>query len=224
MFAIILFYICSFWIGFLLCIPIGPVNLEVFHNALQKHYPQAISVAVGGALGDAVWAVAAFFGISPFSQSHTMEAIFFMVTATITLVLGIFIIRDSRFVDKKEEQIIVKIRRKRWAFLKGLTMVLVNPLGIVSWMICLQFLRKINIFIPMEIKYEIIFFLVVSMGAFSYFSLIVFITNKMKNIFNRERTAKISRILGYALFVFTAYFLFNAIKAFFFNGSSLPVQ
>jgi threonine/homoserine/homoserine lactone efflux protein len=118
---------------------------------------------------------------------------------------------------------VTKIRRKRWAFLKGLTMVLVNPLGVVSWMIALQFLRKFNIYIPLELRYEILFFIVVTLGASCYFLLIVFITNKMKRIFNPRRTRKITKVLGYILICLSMYFLYNAIKVFFFNGHILSL-
>ncbi|MCP5046207.1 MAG: LysE family transporter [bacterium] len=220
--SIIIFYISSFFIAFFLCIPIGPVNLEIFHNALKKHYPQAISVAIGGAVGDSVWATLAFFGISPFDSSPHLEAAFFLFTTLITAGLGIAILKDSKALEKREEQIVTKIKRKRWALLKGLTLVLVNPLGIVSWMICLQFLRKNNIFIPMTLNYEILFFVVVTAGAASYFLLVVLITNKMKSIFNPERTVKITRFLGYLLLTFSAYFLFYSVKAFFFNNHAVP--
>ena len=221
--SIIFFYFSVFWIGFLLCIPIGPVNLEVFHTALKKHFPQAVAVAAGGALGDAVWALTAFFGISPFQKNHYMEGTFFLLTTAITLVLGLFALKDSRYVEIKEEAMVTKIRRKRWAFLKGLTMVLVNPLGVVSWMISLQFLKRFDIYIPLELRYEVIFFIVVSLGAVSYFLLIVFITNKMKHIFNPRRTRKITKVLGYLLIGLSVYFLYNAIKVFFFNGHILSL-
>jgi threonine/homoserine/homoserine lactone efflux protein len=224
MHSIILFYIIIYWIGFVNCIPIGPVNLEIFHTSLKKQYPQALAVAFGGALGDALWAILAFYGISPFSRSQSMEAIFFLITAIITFILGFFILKDASFMARKEEVIVVKIRSKRWAFFKGLTLVLVNPLGIVFWMIVLQFLRKMNIYIPLELNYEILFFFVVTAGAASYFSLIVLITNKMKKFFNPKRTAKITKILGYVLFILSAYFLFNAIKVFFFNSSTLSIK
>jgi threonine/homoserine/homoserine lactone efflux protein len=175
-------------------------------------------IAIGAAVGDAVWATCAFFGISPFADSPNMEAIFFVFTALITLGLGLVALKDSRFIEKKEEQLVTKIKRKRWALLKGLTLVLVNPLGIVSWMICLQFLRKNKIFIPMQLRYEILFFIVVVVGAACYFLLVVFITNKMKNFFSPKRTVKVTRALGYILLTFSAYFLFYAIKAFFFNN------
>lgn len=224
MYSIIIFYILSFWIGFLNCIPIGPVNLEVFHTALKKQYPQALAVAFGGAIGDAFWAILAFFGISPFSKSHNMEAAFFLFTAVVTFVLGFIILKDSKFMTRKEEVIVVKIRSKRWAFFKGLSLILVNPLGIVTWMIALQFLRKMNIYIPLRLNYEIIFFIVVAAGAASYFSLIVFITNKMKGFFNPKRTAAITKYLGYGLFVLSVYFIFNAVKVFFFNTSAIPIN
>jgi threonine/homoserine/homoserine lactone efflux protein len=218
MLSIIIFYFACFWISFALGIPIGPVNLEIFHDAVQKQYSTAISVAIGAAFGDATWALLAFFGISPFTSSPNLEAAFFLFTAIITCTLGIIAIKDSRFIEKKEENLVTRIKRKRWALLKGLMMVLINPLGIVSWMICLQFLRKNQIFIPMETRYEIIFFIVVTMGAASYFLLLVLITNKMKEIFNAKRAGKITKYLGYLLLLFSTYFLFYAIKTFFFNS------
>ncbi len=214
--SIIYFYISVFWIGFLLCIPIGPVNLEIFHTSLKKQYPQAVAVAIGGAIGDAVWAAVAFFGISPFEKPH-LEGFFLIGTAVITMCLGIFALKDSKGMEKKDDAVITKIKRKRWAFLKGLTLVLVNPLGIVSWMICLKFLKQMDIYIPMELRYELLYFGVVTLGAVSYFLLVVFITNKMKEFFNPKRTVKITRFLGYLLITLSLYFVYHAVQAFFFK-------
>jgi threonine/homoserine/homoserine lactone efflux protein len=224
--SIIFFYIACFFISFFFCIPIGPVNIEVFQNAVKRLYPQAISIAVGAAIGDATWAWCAFFGISPFLYSKNMEAIFFVFTSIVTAILGILAIKDARFIEKKEEEIIerIKIKKKRWALIKGLTMVLVNPLGIVSWMVSLSFLRKLSFYIPLELRYEVLFFLVVISGAVSYFIIIITITHKLKKVFSPERTYKVVKFLGYLLILFSLYFLFNAIKLFFFNGSSYIQQ
>jgi hypothetical protein len=59
--------------------------------------------------------------------------------------------------------------------------------------------------------------LIVILGAFSYFTLIIFITNRMKSLFSPQRTTKIVRILGYVLIAFSLYFLYFAIKALFFH-------
>ena len=221
---ILAFYILTFFISFLLNIPIGPVNIEVLHNAIKKDYTHAIYVAVGAAFGDGIWAMVAFFGISPFMSNRYLEATFLLFTCIITFILGISALKNSHFIEEKEEHIIKKIKRKRWSFLKGFTLILVNQLGIASWMICLSFLRKFNIYIPLRINYEIFFFIVVVAGATSYFLLVVFITNKMKKVFNNKRASKITKVLGYLLIAFSIYFLFYSIKLFFFNGKliSLP--
>jgi hypothetical protein len=151
-----------------------------------------------------------------------LEPFFFLFTAAITFGLGLAALKNSRFLEKKEEKLMTRIKRKRWSLLKGLTMVLVNPLGMVSWMIGLQFLRKNKIFIPLELRYEVLFFVVVTAGAASYFFLVVFITNKMKKIFDQKLTGKITKILGYLLFAFSAYFLFNAIYTFLSGNHTLP--
>ena len=217
-----LFYLGCFFTGFFFCIPIGPVNLEVFQSAIKKQHAQALSVAFGASMGDASWAMAAFFGISPFLKNGyniLIEGIFLLITAIITFILGVFSLKDARFlekIEKKEEALAERIKRKRWAFAKGLALVMINPLGIASWMIALSFMKKLKIYIPLTLTYEIFFLITVLAGAFSYFIMIVFITNKMKAIFSPERTGKIIRILGYVLILFSLYFLFFAVKTLFF--------
>lgn len=220
--SIIFFYISTFFIAFLMCIPIGPVNLEIFHNAVKKHYPQAISTAIGASFGDSVWALLAFLGMSPFiAHNRYTEAAFLTFAAVITFILGVVALKETKYIEKKEKELVTKIKRKkkRWAILKGLTIVLINPLPIISWMIALSILRKFNIYIPSKLNYETIFLIVVTAGSFSYFFLIIFITNRMKKFFNHTRTTKIIKVLGYLFIGFSFYFLYYAIKLFFFNGT-----
>jgi len=222
----LLFYLGCFFISFFLCVPIGPVNLEVFQNAVKKHYGPALSLALGAAVGDAVWATAAFFGITPFLRNgynFNLEGVFLLVTASITFILGIITLKDARFLDrieKKEEALAARIRRKRWAFLQGLGMVLINPLGIASWMIALSFLKKLKIYIPLTLNFEIFFMVVVILGAFAYFTLIIFITNRMKSLCAPHNTRKVIKVLGYVLIAFSLYFLFFGIKALFFTSAA----
>jgi threonine/homoserine/homoserine lactone efflux protein len=221
----LLFYVGCFFTSFFLCIPIGPVNLQVFQSAVKKQHAQALSVALGASIGDSIWATAAFFGITPFLKNGynlNIEGIFLLVTAVITFVLGLLSLKDARFlekiekIEKREEAIAERIKRKRWAFLQGLGMVLINPLGIASWMIALSFLKKLSFYIPLTLNYEIFFMVVVIFGAFTYFTMIIIITNKMKSLCAPHNTRKVIRILGYVLIGFSLYFLFFALKALFF--------
>lgn len=221
----LLFYLGCFFVSFFLCIPIGPVNLQVFQRAVKKEYAQALSLALGAALGDSVWAMAAFFGITPFLKNGynlSLEGIFLLVTAAITFVLGLLALKDARFlerieeIEKKEEAIVSRIQRKRWAFLQGLLMVLVNPLGIASWVIALSFLKKLHVYIPLSLNYIILFQAVIVFGAFAYFVLIILITHRVKSLCLPHNTRRVIRVLGYVLIAFSLYFLYFGIKALFF--------
>ncbi len=223
--GISMFYLAVFFASGLLCIPIGPVNIEIFNTALKKHYPQAICIAAGAALGDGVWGLCGLFGITPFTSNPVAEGSFMLGTAIITAVLGIISLKDSRkLVQDNDTPIVVKIRRKRWSLLKGLTMVLVNPLGIVSWMLVLSFLRQQKLLNPPGMNYTIAFFITVTCGALAYFITVIFVTRKMKRIITPERQKKITFYLGYLLIVISGYFIYKAISVFFFDGSvQLPV-
>lgn len=226
MLEILLFYLIIYFIGFALCVMPGPVAIEVFHHALKRQNKHALSIGIGAGIGDGVWAMVAFFGITPFlknDRGNTLEGIFLLVAAVVTFIIGTLAIKNSGLVqkvEKKEEQIAEKVKRKRkrWSFLKGVTLMLVNPLGIGSWMIVLSFLKKVKIYIPLTLTYEILFFIAVVAGAFSYSVVIVAITNRIKRLFDPEKTAKTVKILGYLLVGFSIYFLFHSIRAFFFSA------
>ncbi|UCH97390.1 MAG: LysE family transporter [Candidatus Aminicenantes bacterium] len=223
MLSIVLFYLIIYLTGFALCVMPGPVAIEIFHHALKKQNKHALSTGLGAGIGDGVWAMVAFFGITPFlknGQGNHLEGVFLFIAAAITFIIGILATKDTHLferVEKKEEAIAEKVtrKRKRWSFLKGITLMLVNPLGIGSWMIVLSFLKKVKVYIPLMLTYEILFFAAVVLGAFSYSVVIVGITKRIKPMFDHEKTAKIVKILGYLLIVFSIYFLFHSIRAFF---------
>lgn len=228
--AIILFYLAAFATGFGLCIMPGPIALEVVHHAIKRQPLHALCIGAGAAIGDALWAMVAFYGITPFlqnSNSSLVEGLFLLVAAILTFVIGLLAVKDAKLatcVEKKEEEIaqkIVKRKRKRWSVLKGLMLVLVNPLGIGSWVIILSVLKKANVYIPLEFTYEVVFYGAVMAGAFSYSVLIVLIAKKIQDMFTPERISKISKVLGYLLILFSLYFLWFSLRALIFSRSSL---
>lgn len=223
MLSIALFYLIAFLMGFALCIMPGPVGIEVLQHTLKRQNSHALSVGLGAGVGDALWALVAFYGITPFlknGQGNHLEGIFLLVAALVTFVIGIISIKDSRFtlkVGAKTETVAKKVvrKRKRWSFLKGFTLIMVNPLGIGSWMIVLSFLKKTKIYIPLTLTYEIFFFVAVLIGAFGYSIFMITVASRIKPLFEPERTAKIIKFLGYLLVTFSVYFLFHSLRAFF---------
>jgi hypothetical protein len=70
---------------------------------------------------------------------------------------------------------------------------------------------------PLTLNHEIFFMVVVILGAFAYFTLIIFITNRMKSLCAPHNTRKVIKALGYVLIAFSLYFLFFGLKALFFT-------
>jgi threonine/homoserine/homoserine lactone efflux protein len=221
MLAIVLFYAAAFATAFVFCIMPGPVAIEVFHHALKRQNIHALSIGLGAAMGDAIWAMVAFYGISPFIKNGSgyLEGLFLLAASIITFIIGLLVLGNHGFalrVENKEEAIARKLKRKRkrWSFLKGLTLVMVNPLGIGSWFIVLAALKKSKIYIPLDITYEFLFTGIVIIGAFSYSILMVAVTKKIKDLVSPGKTAKIIKGLGYLLIFFSIYFLFFSLRAF----------
>ena len=225
MINIILFYIVAFFTGFGLCIMPGPIAIDVFHHAVKRENAHALYVGLGAAIGDAIWAMVAFYGITPFMKNDNgpnnhLESYFLIAAALVTFIIGALALKDGAMMKKvgeKEEYLLKKLPKSGWSILKGLTMVMVNPLGIGSWVIVLALLKKAQIYIPLSIGYIVLFLVVVMLGAFSYSVLMVLLTRRFEALFKPERTAKIIRTLGFMLIGFSVYFLFFAIRAFFVN-------
>ncbi len=51
-------------IGFLMCIPIGPINVWVIHTYLKKGFPHAFSIALGGSSMDFIYFFTIMTGLS----------------------------------------------------------------------------------------------------------------------------------------------------------------
>lgn len=51
-------------IGFLMCIPIGPIGVWVIHTYLKKGFPHAYSIALGGSLMDFIYFFTIMTGLS----------------------------------------------------------------------------------------------------------------------------------------------------------------
>jgi len=221
--AIILFYLFTLLTAFAFCIMPGPVAIEVIHCSLKRQNIHALNVGLGAAVGDAVWAMIAFYGITPFLSNGAtgiLEGIFLLAAAVITFIIGLLALRNNNFTfpaegEEEASPCYEKRKRKRWSFFKGLTLVMVNPLGIGSWFIVLAALKKAKIYIPLSTTYEVLFPGFVILGAFLYTMFMVAITNRVKILFSPEKTAKIIKGLGYLLIFFSLYFLFFSIQAIF---------
>lgn len=111
----------------------GPVWLALMARSLSGGFQAAWPLALGVAIGDAVWPLAAILGVSwVVSSVSGLMAILKWLAAAVFVVMGLLILRHA---DKTPTQDSRLTRPGMWAgFLAGLAAILGNPKAILFYM------------------------------------------------------------------------------------------
>ena len=111
----------------------GPVWAALVARAVSGGYASAWPLAVGVAVGDALWPLAAIFGVSALIALYADFLIWLRYAGALMLALiGLQIIRHARMIPGKDRA----LTRPGWraGFLAGLMVILGNPKAILFYM------------------------------------------------------------------------------------------
>ena len=75
--------------GFVMCIPIGPLNILVFNTKLKRGIAPAMSIAVGGAIMDFIYFFIILSGLSLFTINPQISLGFQVLGTLILFILGL---------------------------------------------------------------------------------------------------------------------------------------
>lgn len=111
----------------------GPVWVALTARALSGGFPAAWPLAVGVALGDAVWPLAAIFGLAwILSVYGDFLSVLRLVAAGVFVVMGAMLLRNPGGAVAADSRL---TRPGRWAgFATGLAAVIGNPKAILFYM------------------------------------------------------------------------------------------
>ena len=101
-------------------------------------------VVLGAFIADIFYGSIAFFGIAPFLEKENVMAVFWLAGGLILTVLGIVSIRHSL----RNEEISYTpdhLKKKRWAFLGGLSLSAANPMMILWWLSGVRIFKDIGL-------------------------------------------------------------------------------
>jgi len=118
---------------FLLFMTPGPVWVALTARALSGGFASAAPLAVGVAIGDLLWPLAAIFGLAWIVSVYgdVMEVLRWVAVATF-LVMGLQLIRHAGRPPSADSRL---TRPGRWAgFLAGVAVILANPKAILFYM------------------------------------------------------------------------------------------
>jgi len=128
--------------GFLLCIPVGPINLTIINEGARRGFLWAALIGLGASAMEVIYCAIAFTGFSTiFTQRSFVKAAMEVFSFAFMLYLGVKFLRAktvaapihiSSAADRMEGRIEDKLRPHS-AFLTGLVRVMANPGVLLFW-------------------------------------------------------------------------------------------
>jgi L-lysine exporter family protein LysE/ArgO len=208
----ILFIISAFILGCLAAVPAGPVQIEVVRRSINGHLRPSFMVILGAFLMDVFYGSIAFFGIAPFLENKKIMAVFWLAGGLILTILGIITIRHSL----KNEDISYNpdhLKRKRWAFLGGLSLSATNPMMILWWLSGVKIFQDVGLIDRFDSDVAVVFLAAGSLGLASYLTCLSLFIFWAKKFISLRTLRGINLFFGTFLILIAAYFIFASFRS-----------
>jgi threonine/homoserine/homoserine lactone efflux protein len=189
--------VLGFVLGFVGSMPlVGPVALLVVSRAVDREFGAAVRIGIGGAVGEAIYALVAWFGFSTFLARHPIVFPISNGVAAITLfALGVafaqFRIDPRKTAEARE-------REHARALQTGFSATALNPTLLATWSVASATLHSTH-WIPPKAWTALPLALGVALGIASWFSLLVAAVRRWGERFEQKTLTWIVRAMGVAL-------------------------
>lgn len=198
-------------VGVISGVPIGPVNLAVIDAAYRHSLRRALTVGVGGALGDGAYSLIGILAMGPILARYKwISPVLYAVSGVGLFIYAIRVIRSQPDMPVPKPQHAPSAPRRQeplWsAFLVGLGLVLMNPASIITWVLIVGlFLHDVT---PVHGLFAA---LGVSVGGFAWFVGVAHVAEHGKHIIG-EKTLKITRVVAYLILGYSLFAVLRALQ------------
>jgi len=198
-------------IGFLSCIPIGPVNVWVVNTMIKRDFNSAFAIALGGCLMDFIYFMVVLTGLSFFNFSSKVVLFFKIAGVAFLFLFGLkeLIITTRKF--NLNEQTETNKTTLIGFFILGVMIYSSNPALIVSMSGLAAAIKSWNLF-----EYNLINYLSlsigISVGSAVWFYLLLNIVKKYENKIPERIYVNFSRGSGALIVIISLYMAFKAYK------------
>lgn len=197
--------------GFLICIPVGPINVWVVNTLIKYNFRSAFLIALGGSLMDFVYFMVILTGLSLFHFSTTTVMILKIAGVIFLFLFGLkeLLVKKQSFIFK--ENIENKAPRSAGFFLMGVAIYSSNPTLVASMSAIAAIIKSWNLFSYSFFNYFLLS-LGLGMGSASWFYLLLKIVSKYQNQIPEKFFINFSRVSGALIVIFSLYMAFNVYK------------
>ncbi len=198
----------GFVVGLLTTMPIGPINVTVLTKGMRESFAHGISIAVGAALMDFVYSLAAMYGLFAILQAPVISRVFQCVGILLLVTFGIQSIRSR--VTKIENGYKLPLKRELHNnFWIGVFLYLSNPTFIGMW---LTIAGSVHAYHFISRGSDNLFFAAgVGLGAFAWYYIMLRYFHNRKDFLKPETLHAISVVSGIALLGFGCYLCYALI-------------
>lgn len=192
-------FLVGLFIGFVMCIPIGPINVWVMNTYLKHNQTKALAIAAGGSTMDFVYFSIILSGLSLVTFNPQMVLGFKVVGILVIILLGVKELRVKTIeaADLKVEE----DRRAKWMkgpfsyFVLGVIIYTANPTLIVTMSGLGAFVKSLELFTFSEANILSVS-VGLAFGSFSWFYFLIFLVKKFEEVIRNKYIHKFSLISG----------------------------
>jgi threonine/homoserine/homoserine lactone efflux protein len=202
--------------GFVVCLPIGPVNLTVINTALRKGFLSAFLVGCGAVCADLVYVSLALAGHATLPRDPRLLTVLRAVAVVVVAGLGIrnLLLKTEKF-EAKSEAVAERVD-ERWhhprSFLLGFLLPITNLGLLVLWATIVTALDSRD-WVDMDVRASRWFCAVgVAVGASLWFLLISWLVSRAHKRITPQTLAWLARGCGIVFLIFAALLVVNLIS------------
>ncbi|HTI97874.1 MAG TPA: LysE family transporter [Dongiaceae bacterium] len=140
---VLLAALTGFFAGFLVSIPVGPINLTIINEGSRQGFRWAALIAFGAISMELIYCTIAFTGLASFFEKGLIKAAMELVSFVFLLYLGMkfLTVRHVETPGKIEERLEQKLHPHS-AFMTGFVRVMGNPGVLLFWIVLAAYLMS----------------------------------------------------------------------------------
>ncbi len=187
-------FIVGFLVGFLMCIPIGPINVWVINAKIKKGSANAICIALGGSLMDFFYFFIIMSGLSFIDFNEKTTEVLKLVGIILIFILGLkeLFAKNAESQTFKNEK---EFHKLMGAFFLGVILYTSNPTLIFTMTGLAAFIKSFALYSPTGLNH----FLVsagVALGSTAWFLFLIFFVQKFENKIKNKYLTYFNKVSG----------------------------